>query len=438
MSRPDPAREPPACGSPWAAAVAAPERSVRVGDLLLCSAAACYRARTPGYATVADTAAGKASVVADVTIPATTVTDVYFTDVSGNSVMQGHLKLETPLAIAGDFPAVELMLGLRRQQAGKQAAYVPVQSAHMVFADDSELVHYLPSVRTVAALSLGTSLTIPAGALAQPRIFNVGITKVGELFPKIDILLYVNLKKPGIIEVRALRSASAGGAEREAIVPVDPAGRSDDLVAAPAERRLARLAFSRTAMIEPLVLEKSAGAGGRITPPPSAASAAPKTCAEYLAQPIVLGTINLVALKTGAARVLACEKVKPFVHIVYAFLTTRSVRDVAAGSRDVASSSTSVIKNGVCQTPGTPSRWSAVGAFNGHMVLISSTSRGQTEAAELCAVFRALAIKDALRLDGGPSAALMVSGELLNPLEGWDRAKFGQSRRIPYPLRISH
>lgn len=50
----------------------------------------------------------------------------------------------------------------------------------------------------------------------------------------------------------------------------------------------------------------------------------------------------------------------------------------------------------------------------------------------------ALAIQDALRLDGGPGAALMVSGELLNPLEGWDRAKFGQSRRIPYPLRISH
>lgn len=247
-----------------AAAVAAPERSVRVGDLLLCSAAACYRARTPGYATVADTAAGKASVVADVMMPATTVTDVYFTDVSGGAVMQGHLKLETPLAIAGDVPAVELMLGVRRQQVGnqqfgnqqvgKQAAYAPVQSAHMVFADDSELVHYLPSVRTVAALSLGTTLTLPAGALERPQILNLGISKVGELFPKIDILPYVDLKKPGTIEVRALRpvgSAGVGGALPESIVAVDPAGRGDDLVAAPAERRLARLAFARTAVIAP-------------------------------------------------------------------------------------------------------------------------------------------------------------------------------------------
>lgn len=72
------------------------------------------------------------------------------------------------------------------------------------------------------------------------------------------------------------------------------------------------------------------------------------------------------------------------------------------------------------------------------MVLISSTTGGQTSAAELCAVFKALAIRDALRLDGGPSTSLMVSGELLNPLDGWDRAKYGLSRRIAYPLRISH
>jgi hypothetical protein len=520
-----------------------PEQSIRIGDLLLCSSVECYRAHTSGYLNIANTATGKAAVIADVSIPVTKITDVYFADVSSRSVVGGHLKLETPLAIEKDFPAIEFMISVRKQNNGTQTTYVPVQSASMYFTDDSEIVHYLPSVQTVAELSLGTKLTIPAGAVDRPQIFNIGITKVGEMFPKIDILPYINLKKPGNIEVPAVRT---GSATHDFIVPINPAGQSEDAqtLNMPAARQTAKVAFLRTAVIEPSVLEKSLLGTASGAPNPSSATSPPKPCAEYLAQPIVLGMINLMAMQTGAVRVTACEKVKPFIHIVYVmindsrikfsipyktstagsgngpylslqrissfgtapstalingftwegnlgifegdsgkalgivrsngialgdnvvgggatcancatdgskfvmafsgdrarprFLETRLVSDLGTFSQDVVSTSTSVIKNGACQTPGTPSRWSAVGAFNGRMVLISSTSSGQTSAAELCAVFKALAIRDALRLDGGPSASLMVSGELLNPLEGWDRTKYGMSRRIAYPLRISH
>lgn len=295
------------------------EQSVRVGDLLLCSSAECYRAHTSGYANIANTASGKADVIADVSIPIATITDVYFTDVGGRSVIGGHLKLETPLVIEKDFPGVELMIGVRKQQVGTQATYVPVQSASMYFTDDSELVHYLPSVQTVAELSLGTKLTIPAGALDRPQIFNVGIAKVGEMFPKIDILPYVNLKKPGNIEVRAVRS---GSATHEFIVPINPAEQNDDslMLNAPTAQRSAKVAFSRTAVIEPSVLEKSLLGTASGASNPSSAVSPPKSCAEYLAQPIVLGMINLMASDTGAARVSACEKVKPFVHIVYVMI----------------------------------------------------------------------------------------------------------------------
>jgi hypothetical protein len=230
------------------------ERSVRIGDLILCSSAQCYRARTPGYVNIENTAKGKADVIADGSIPIATITDVYFAEVGGASVVMGRLKLEKPLAIDENFPGVELMISVRKQHVATVATYVPVQSASMYFADDSELVHYLPSVQTVADLSLGTTLTIPAGALERPQIFNVGIAKIGEMFPKIDILPYVALKKAASIEVRALRNSSD---KQQRIVPVIPAGRNDNLpmLTVPAAQRSAKFEFYRTAVIEPSVLE---------------------------------------------------------------------------------------------------------------------------------------------------------------------------------------
>ncbi|WP_332875875.1 hypothetical protein [Massilia sp. S19_KUP03_FR1] len=59
-----------------ASKVAQIEPSVRVGDLLLCASKKCYRARTSGYVNIANTAKGRANVVADVSIPIGTITDI--------------------------------------------------------------------------------------------------------------------------------------------------------------------------------------------------------------------------------------------------------------------------------------------------------------------------------------------------------------------------
>ena len=107
---------------------------------------------------------------------------------------------------------------------------------------------------------------------------------------------------------------------------------------------------------------------------------------------------------------------------------------------NLTSSSTSVVKNGVCTTSSENSRWSAIGGnpSTGEIVMISSTSSGTTTAANLCPIFQAFGINNALRLDGGPSAAMVISGVHLNPLTGPYYLKYGNSRYIPYPIRVGN
>jgi hypothetical protein len=103
------------------------------------------------------------------------------------------------------------------------------------------------------------------------------------------------------------------------------------------------------------------------------------------------------------------------------------------------SSSTSVVKGGICSTDTLASRWSAAGATaTGRVVFMSSTSDGTTSAAELCSVFKAMGIDNAIRLDGGPSAAMTIDGVLKNPLSGLYFIKYGSARYIPYALKISY
>jgi hypothetical protein len=103
----------------------------------------------------------------------------------------------------------------------------------------------------------------------------------------------------------------------------------------------------------------------------------------------------------------------------------------------VVSSSTSVVKYGNCSGDTLDSRWSAVGAAAGKMVLMSSFTGNTTTAAQLCPVFKALEISNALRLDGGPSAAMALGGTHINPLSGLYRLKYGSIRYTIYPLKIT-
>ena len=103
-----------------------------------------------------------------------------------------------------------------------------------------------------------------------------------------------------------------------------------------------------------------------------------------------------------------------------------------------------VNSNMICSTDTTNSRWSAIGSgiLNAKssdpnlFLLVSSTSSGETNAAELCNIYKAFNIANAIRLDGGPSAAMIINQVFVNPLQGLYRVKYGSSRKIAYPLII--
>ena len=99
------------------------------------------------------------------------------------------------------------------------------------------------------------------------------------------------------------------------------------------------------------------------------------------------------------------------------------------------SSSTSIVNQGVCTTDTLESRWSAVGTTpTGRLVYMSSTSSSTTSADELCKVFKAFGVTNAIRLDGGPSASMMIDNRLKNPLSGLYWIKYGNSRYVANAL----
>lgn len=101
----------------------------------------------------------------------------------------------------------------------------------------------------------------------------------------------------------------------------------------------------------------------------------------------------------------------------------------------IISSSTSIIKNNVCSA-GSNDRWSAIGATDQLMVMISSVSDKKSNSSEFCSIYQAFTIGNALRMDGGSSTAMIINGNLLNPNVGTDRFIMGQLRYITYGLKV--
>ena len=231
-----------------------PERNVRIGDILLCSRSACYRARTSGFVAVESTYRGVADVLADVKLPFTTVTDIYFTDVAGMSTVHGHLKLETPLTVEKGFQGLELMIAVRRLALPGRTRYVPTGAASMYFHPDGHVVRYLPTVRTGAALPFGATLIIPAGALAKPQVFHIGVSDTGDLFPMIDIYPYIKLRKAATVQAMAFAGRSSSRGQMVVPAAIGPA----EGMAVPAQldaSRTARISLMQTMLVRPGALE---------------------------------------------------------------------------------------------------------------------------------------------------------------------------------------
>jgi hypothetical protein len=105
----------------------------------------------------------------------------------------------------------------------------------------------------------------------------------------------------------------------------------------------------------------------------------------------------------------------------------------------LVSSSTSIVKAGVCASDTTANRWSAIGSSpNGRLVFISSTSEGITSAAGLCAIFTSLGVNNAIRLDGSTASGMTIDGVLVNPITGSASFVYGSARHIAYAVQMKY
>jgi Phosphodiester glycosidase len=105
----------------------------------------------------------------------------------------------------------------------------------------------------------------------------------------------------------------------------------------------------------------------------------------------------------------------------------------------IGSSSTSVVKGGLCSGDSLSNRWSAFGTTpDGRMVFASSISDGSTTAAELCPVFKALGANNAIRLDGSTATGITIDGARRNPIIGSFSFLVGPSRYIGHALRVGY
>lgn len=105
----------------------------------------------------------------------------------------------------------------------------------------------------------------------------------------------------------------------------------------------------------------------------------------------------------------------------------------------IGSSSTSIMKDGVCGGNTELSRWSAFGTTpSNRYIFVSSTSEGSTTAAELCAVFKSLGANWAARLDGSTAAGITIDGIRRNPITGANSFLYGPSRYVAYSFRVGY
>lgn len=105
----------------------------------------------------------------------------------------------------------------------------------------------------------------------------------------------------------------------------------------------------------------------------------------------------------------------------------------------VLSSSTSVVKNGVCMPSSNVNQWSVFGSHpSGYLIFLSSASGTTTSMDELCPVLQALGVNQAIRMDGSSSAGIVISGNFKNPLTGLQAVYYGPARYVAYGIKVAY
>lgn len=118
-------------------------------------------------------------------------------------------------------------------------------------------------------------------------------------------------------------------------------------------------------------------------------------------------------------------------------------QDPASGPDDVLDhlfgSTTTILADSQCQGQDLEDFWSAIGYSADKIVLVSTTadySDAKISDRMLCDVFLDYGVTHAVRLDGGPSAALVVNGTLVNPQTALVRTAYFGDRNIAFGIGL--
>lgn len=275
------------------------DESLKIGDLILCSATACYMPPVSNYISVKSTAKGEATVVFDSFVPPDVINAIYFSDVAGSKVVVGKIELAEPLKLEKGFQGGDIMVLLKKTLLGKVTRYKPVQAVSALMDSEAQAVYYNPNFSSSVSLPLGVTLDMPAGALAKPQIFSIAVRDTGGAYPTVDMYPYLNTQKEFTVSAPPQSFSRSGEVTPVAALPTaDVQGK----LSAQTARLPVTKKFTRTANLKLSQTDKEL-----TTPHPNFLFHPYDTeCSSLLKKGGILSAVEKVIGYSGAVYVGAC------------------------------------------------------------------------------------------------------------------------------------
>lgn len=406
------------------------------------------------------------------------------------SNVNGRISLDIPLKI-DPLLNYQALVNLKTLSSNLQPSSITVSP----FRSEFQNVFYVPEKDLNIKLKSGINLNIPANALNKPQIFVVSENNVGEKIPLIDIYPYLKLNKNLTLtlpqETVGSRSTFASpGYSSQIISNTTSTFRESSIKIATRAATAQSCQQIISSNINAWIQQLRGTANGllRISQceniPPymhivlvdntrtKVIVAAEKYSAnspnnqvkllpitDYIGVPRVKSGINgfvwdgdsgssrgqqgtLIGNVVSGGRVLSTAAPGKNYYNFHFFNNnttnwqlTQGPYNFPANLQTAVGSSTSIVKNGACSGQGNTDRWSAIGSNNNYVTaMMSSTSGSEVNDKDLCPIFQSLTMNNAIRLDGGPSAAIFWDNLHLNPLVGASKFYYGTARSVAYPL----
>ncbi len=275
-----------------------------MGALTICSDSACFRAPAMDYVNLSSLEHGKGTVVADIAVPPMTVRSLRFESTTGPSKLDGAVVTpKMPLVVEPGYQGGEVLVLFRQRADGPHTVFEPVANGSGLVHSSFVSIHYSPAVPLTAEGGMGTSLHIPAGALAEPQVFVLQTDDRRDAYATLSISPKVKFSKPAVAIFNPIRKFPL----TNWLPPSDKNFKAQDSLK-PAEP--VRIEFTETGVIHGEGPLKSSRLESETIDVPGSSS-----CAEVLGFSTNQQWIDNQLSETGLAYIDWCIRTTPNVHI---------------------------------------------------------------------------------------------------------------------------